>query len=142
MPSASNVVIRIDLQSGVTIGAGNSPADAENGALSTNGPITRPQRPLIDEVFCKLLTAIYGGKKTIDLKTINGTAIVRDDSFPVPCIDHHVASAIKAAPAGPEAAALEMIRSIVARIPPPKKAKRPKQPRSSGKRSPRKKTPL
>lgn len=100
MASVGNVLITIDLQTGVIIGAGNTVTEAENGLFNTNGPIVRSQRPLIDEIFCKLLTAIYSGKPAIDLKTSDPTTIVRDDTFPLPCTGPHVASTPTAASSG------------------------------------------
>lgn len=130
MPSVSNLLIMVDLQSGVIIGAGNTAADAETGAFNTNGPISRSQRPLIDEIFCKVLAAIYGGKRTIDLKTENGTTIVRDDSFPLPSIDQHVALAFETGGANTPATAVELIRSIVDQVPATTKSTRTRKHRA------------
>jgi hypothetical protein len=119
MASFRCLTIRVDLESGMTVGAGNNVADADNGVFNTNGPIILSQRSLIDEIFCKLLTAIYSEQATIDLKTNpkKPSSIVRDVNFPLPCIQHHVASAMDAAGGDPNAKAMEMIRTIMSNVP-------------------------
>jgi hypothetical protein len=137
MASVRNVLIAVDLQTGVMVGAGNTVSEAETGVFNTSGPIVLSQRPLIDEIFCKILKAVYGGQKTIDLKT-TGKKIVRDDSFPLPCIDQHVASALAVAGADPHATALELIRSIVEEVPAKKASGGRKKRSSGGKKAPKK----
>ncbi len=121
MVSVKNLMIIVDLETGVMIGAGKTASEAASGTFSTKGPITLSQRPLIDEVFCKLLTAISGGQGTIELKTSDSDPglLIRDVSFPLPCIQHQVATVSSAAEIDLNLAAVEVIRSIMASLPPP-----------------------
>jgi len=118
MPSVKNLLISIDLQTGVVIYAGNTDTEAADGLFNTDGPISAAQRGLIDEIFTKLLSAIHDGKPTINLKVKNGTStIVRDDSFQLPGADHRIVLALNAASADALAAALEVVRSVPATVP-------------------------
>jgi hypothetical protein len=82
MSSVKNVKITVDLtNTSVTVFAGNTPEQAENGLFQDDG---NPTQDLIAEVLLKVLAAMRGTLPTIDLNIPDGKFIKRDLSFPVP----------------------------------------------------------